>query len=62
LDEVVERVKRLEAAGAETEDRPARILLVEDEPAVRELLRHALMRRGYHVEIGCTGAEGLALW
>jgi len=38
-----------------------RILLVEDEPAVRDLLRHALERRGYHVDIGATGAEGLAL-
>jgi CheY-like chemotaxis protein len=38
-----------------------RILLVEDEPAVRDLLRHALERRGYHVDTGCTGEEGLAL-
>jgi len=38
-----------------------RILLVEDEAAVRDLLRHALERRGYHVDIGATGAEGLAL-
>ena len=28
---------------------------------MRELLRHALMRRGYQVETGCTGAEGMAL-
>jgi len=38
-----------------------RILLVEDEAAVRELLRLALERRGYHVDTGCTGAEGLEL-
>ena len=38
-----------------------RILLVEDEAAVRELLRLALERRGYHVDTGATGAEGLAL-
>lgn len=38
-----------------------RILLVEDEPAVRDLLRQTLERRGYHVDVGCTGAEGLAL-
>ena len=44
LAEVVERVRKLEAAKPEA--RPARILLVEDEPAVRELLRHALLRRG----------------
>ncbi len=59
LAEVVERVRKMEAAGKGP--RPARILLVEDEPAVRELLKHALMRRGYQVETGCTGAEGLAL-
>jgi CheY-like chemotaxis protein len=58
LAEAIERVKRL---GASTEAKPARILLVEDEPSVRELLRHALMRRGYQVETGCTGDEGLAL-
>ena len=59
LADVVERVRKMEAAGKRP--RPARILLVEDEPAVRELLKHALMRRGYQVETGCTGAEGLAL-
>jgi CheY-like chemotaxis protein len=59
LADVVERVRKLEAPAAPV--RPRRILLVEDEPSVRELLRHALTRRGYHVDIGCTGAEGLAL-
>jgi CheY-like chemotaxis protein len=58
LSEIVERIRQL---GAESEPRPPRILLVEDEPAVRELLRHALMRRGYQVETGCTGDEGMAL-
>jgi CheY-like chemotaxis protein len=58
LAEVVERIRTL---GEAAQDRPARILLIEDEPAVRELLRHALVRRGYHVEIGCTGDEGMAL-
>jgi CheY-like chemotaxis protein len=58
LADVVERIKKI---GASSEARPARILLVEDEPAVRELLRHALTRHGYHVETGCTGDEGMAL-
>jgi CheY-like chemotaxis protein len=58
LSDVVDRIRQL---GAESEARPARILLVEDEPAVRELLRHALIRRGYQVETGCTGDEGMAL-
>jgi CheY-like chemotaxis protein len=59
LAEVVERIRTLETESPET--KPARILLIEDEPAVRELLKHVLVRRGYHVETGCTGAEGLAL-
>jgi CheY-like chemotaxis protein len=58
LAEVVERIRKMDATS---EERPPRILLVEDEPAVRELLRHALTRRGYHVETGCTGDEGMAL-
>lgn len=57
LAEAIERVKRLGSA----EPKPARILLVEDEASVRELLRHALTRRGYQVETGCTGDEGMAL-
>ena len=60
LAEVVARVRKLGEPAAVV-GRPARILLVEDEPSVRELLRHALTRRGYLVETGCTGAEGLAL-
>lgn len=58
LAEVVERIRTM---GETSASRPARILLVEDEPAVRELLKHALTRRGYQVEIGCTGDEGMAL-
>jgi len=60
LADVVARVRTLGAAPVEPA-RQQRILLVEDEPAVRELLRHALTRRGYHVDTGCTGDEGLAL-
>ena len=74
LAAIVERIRSLdpEAAaclepmigdsiiGSTTTHQP-RILLVEDEPAVRDLLRHALERHGYHVDIGATGAEGLAL-
>jgi CheY-like chemotaxis protein len=59
LAEVVERIKSM-GTPSDT-PRPKRILLVEDEPAVRELLKHALTRRGYQVEIGCTGDEGMAL-
>ena len=56
LSEIVERIRTLGASDA-----PARILLVEDEPAVRELLRLALERRGYQVETGSNGDEGMAL-
>lgn len=74
LTAIVDRIRSLDPAEAATSseviigDTPARatthtprILLVEDEPAVRDLLRHALERRGYHVDTGATGAEGLAL-
>ena len=70
LTAVVDRIRNFE--GSEDGDGASdvmigdstpqpRILLVEDEPAVRDLLRHALERRGYHVDTGCTGEEGLAL-
>src|SRR5262245_25186132 len=59
LAEVVERIRKMGTTSAPAS--PARILLIEDEPSVRELLRHALTRRGYRVEIGCTGDEGMAL-
>ena len=68
LAAVVDRIRGLDESESSVSSEPMvgetprpRILLVEDEPAVRELLRHALERRGYHVDIGCTGAEGLAL-
>ena len=75
LTAIVDRIRSLDPAEAEASSGPMigetpakattthtpRILLVEDEPAVCALLRHALERSGYHVDIGATGAEGLAL-
>jgi len=74
LTAIVERIRSLDPAEASTSSElivgdtiitstthKPRILLVEDEAAVRELLRQALERRGYHVDIGATGSEGLAL-
>jgi DNA-binding response OmpR family regulator len=70
LTAMVDRIRQLApeeapqakaAPAAAQSARKARILLVEDEAAVRDLLRHALERRGYHVDAGRTGAEGLAL-
>lgn len=43
----------------ESPSRPARILLIEDEPSVTAFLRAALERRGYAVENAVSGAEGL---
>jgi CheY-like chemotaxis protein len=62
LVEIVSRIRALgSSAAGEDVRRTPRILLVEDEPSVRELLKDVLTRRGYHVDIGCTGDEGLAL-
>lgn len=74
LTAIVDRIRSLDPEEAETcsdaivgepivtkTTHKPRILLVEDEPGVRDLLRHALERRGYHVDIGSTGTEGLAL-
>lgn len=66
LTGVVDRIRALvETPELSTEvyvpSRQRRILLVEDEAAVRDLLRLALERRGYHVDTGSTGEEALAL-
>ena len=59
LAEVVERVKkngdRVRATGRRG------FCSSKMRPGVRELLRQALTRRGYQVETGCTGDEGMAL-
>jgi signal transduction histidine kinase len=40
----------------------ARILVVEDQPGVRSLLRRLLNRAGYRVTVASTPGEALALW
>jgi two-component system phosphate regulon response regulator PhoB len=40
---------------------PFRILLVEDEPVIRELVRSLLTDEGVEVECATSGAEGLRL-
>jgi two-component system cell cycle sensor histidine kinase/response regulator CckA len=45
-----------QAGGAET------ILVVEDEPALRELVGRQLRRQGYQIIQASTGKEALALW
>ncbi|MBU6400560.1 MAG: response regulator [Verrucomicrobia bacterium] len=38
------------------------ILIVEDEPPVRELLQHMLEHQGYRVLLASSGIEALAVW
>lgn len=38
---------------------PLRILLVEDKPLVREVIREHLLRQGHHVETAADGKQGL---
>jgi CheY-like chemotaxis protein len=45
-----------------SEDRPARrILVVDDDDALRDVLRAALSRDGHEVDGACDGTEALAL-
>jgi two-component system alkaline phosphatase synthesis response regulator PhoP len=48
-----------EANGPTTAARPGRILVVEDEPDVAELLRFNLVREGYDVVLAPTGADAV---
>jgi signal transduction histidine kinase/DNA-binding response OmpR family regulator len=41
--------------------RSARVLLIEDEPPVREVMREMLEAGGYAVVVAASGAEGLAI-
>lgn len=37
------------------------ILVVEDEPSIRQMMKDILEMQGYHVETASDGAEGIAL-
>jgi len=56
LDTYNEPAAALEPVGPD-EASPPRILLAEDEPAFRELLREALVGEGYHVVEAADGLE-----
>ncbi len=40
----------------------ARVLLAEDEPSVREMVRKIVLRRGYRVDMAANGEEAIAKW
>jgi two-component system, OmpR family, response regulator len=56
---ITSRVDPVAAAGVSGPAQP-RILLVEDEPAMRSMLASALARAGYAVDCATTGSDGLA--
>ena len=56
---ITSRVDPVAAAGVPGPAQP-RILLVEDEPAMRSMLASALARAGYAVDCATIGSDGLA--
>ncbi|MCC6988468.1 MAG: PAS domain S-box protein [Acidobacteria bacterium] len=56
LEQVNDRAKPAPRGGTET------VLVVEDEPSVRTLVRAILQRRGYTVIEAASGVEALKLW
>ena len=44
-----------------TSQRPKKILIVEDEPDIAQLVRHYLEKEGFHPSVAQTGLEALAL-
>ena len=55
IDDAAENVPEKASSGSET------ILLVEDEEAVRKLVRRTLEKQGYHLLVASSGAEALEL-
>jgi two-component system, OmpR family, alkaline phosphatase synthesis response regulator PhoP len=47
------------AAKAESSQRTGRILIIEDDPDVAELIRYNLAKEGYEVSISAKGIQGL---
>jgi two-component system OmpR family response regulator len=48
--------------GASTSDpRPPHVLVVEDDPGVRDMLRRGLSEDGYRIDVACDGCEALDL-
>lgn len=53
--------RRLSLPGIRHQDEPVRVLVVEDDPDLRDFLRRGLEAEGYVVVTASDGAEGLAL-
>ena len=60
VDEVEIEVLADEPSPPARIDRRALVLVVDDEPEIRQLVRRSLEAKGYAVEIAADGAEGLA--
>lgn len=54
------RVRKEERPSVESADRQSRILIIDDEPNVQDVLAKTLTGRGYTVETAGNGEEGLA--
>src|SRR5256886_15295283 len=50
-----------ESAGGPAPERLGKVLLLEDEQDVAELIRYNLVKEGYDVLVSCNGAEALRL-
>ena len=60
LTMVTQKAKRKDSAVPDTARGP-RVLVVEDEPDLQELLRYNLQRDGFHVTVANNGEQGLRL-
>lgn len=52
--------KPFSGSGSGPDDRGKRILIIEDEPSVRELLDHMFIQEGYRTSVAEDGNEGVA--
>jgi signal transduction histidine kinase/DNA-binding response OmpR family regulator/ligand-binding sensor domain-containing protein len=50
-----------ETEGLDSKDNGTIVLVIDDDANARDLMRRALIREGYHVELAATGPQGLEL-
>ncbi len=53
---------KAERSDARPQDGQNTILVVDDEAAAREVMKHHLTREGFHVITASSGQEALAIW